>query len=119
MELSNIFPISNPCNQTDIFNLTPDNIKYSVFNILIIYFTGVCPQHDILFDSLSAREHLVIFATIKGIPNDQINAAVDRTLEDITLMEKASTRATDLSGGQKRKLSVGIAIIGDPKVLLT
>lgn len=34
-------------------------------------------------------------------------------------MEKASTRAADLSGGQKRKLSVGIAIIGDPKVLLT
>ncbi|EDV27708.1 uncharacterized protein TRIADDRAFT_53677 [Trichoplax adhaerens] len=79
--------------------------------------TGVCPQHDILFDSLSAREHLVVFATIKGIPNDQINAAVDKTLEDITLMDKASTRASDLSGGQKRKLSVGIAIIGDPKVI--
>ncbi|EDV20637.1 uncharacterized protein TRIADDRAFT_60879 [Trichoplax adhaerens] len=79
--------------------------------------TGVCPQQDILFDTLSVREHLVVFATIKGIPNDQIDEAVNKTLDDILLTEKASTRATDLSGGQKRKLCVGIALIGDPKVV--
>ncbi|RDD36392.1 ATP-binding cassette sub-family A member 5 [Trichoplax sp. H2] len=79
--------------------------------------TGVCPQQDILFDTLTVREHLKVFATIKGIPNDQIDAEVDKTLDDILLTEKASTRATNLSGGQKRKLCVGIAIIGDPKVV--
>ena len=77
---------------------------------------GVCPQYNPLYEKLSVREHLVVFATIKGIPNDQINTAVDKTLDDILLTEKASTRAADLSGGQKRKLCVGMALIGDPKV---
>lgn len=84
--------------------------------MLTIIILGVCPQQDILFDTLSVREHLVVFATIKGIPNDQIHTAVNKTLDDILLTEKASTRAADLSGGQKRKLCVGIALIGDPKV---
>lgn len=41
-----------------------------------------------------------------------------KTLKDIDLIEKADTFAKYLSGGQKRKLSVGIAIIGDPKIII-
>lgn len=41
---------------------------------------------------------------------------VTKTLKDIDLEDKADTFSKYLSGGQKRKLSVGIAIIGDPKV---
>lgn len=41
-----------------------------------------------------------------------------KTLKDIDLIEKADTFAKHLSGGQKRKLSVGIAIIGDPKIII-
>lgn len=41
---------------------------------------------------------------------------VTKTLRDIDLVDKADTFAKYLSGGQKRKLSVGIAVIGDPKV---
>lgn len=43
---------------------------------------------------------------------------VKKTLKDIDLVEKADTFAKYLSGGQKRKLSVGIAIIGDPKIII-
>jgi len=43
---------------------------------------------------------------------------VKKTLKDIDLVEKADTFARYLSGGQKRKLSVGIAIIGDPKIII-
>jgi ABC-type taurine transport system ATPase subunit len=39
-----------------------------------------------------------------------------KTLKDIDLLDTANNRVKHLSGGQKRKLSVGIAIIGDPKV---
>ncbi|XP_066148886.1 cholesterol transporter ABCA5-like [Euwallacea fornicatus] len=80
--------------------------------------TGVCPQHDILFDNLSPREHLEFFATVKGISSKNIDHEVTRTLQDIDLVDKANTRAIHLSGGQKRKLSVGIAIIGDPKIII-
>ncbi|KYQ59358.1 ATP-binding cassette sub-family A member 5 [Trachymyrmex zeteki] len=80
--------------------------------------TGVCPQHDILFDLLTPREHLEFFAAVRGIPRSMIRHEVKKTLKDIDLVEKADTFARYLSGGQKRKLSVGIAIIGDPKIVI-
>ncbi|CAK9823283.1 Cholesterol transporter ABCA5 [Anthophora retusa] len=80
--------------------------------------TGVCPQHDILFDLLTPREHLEFFAAVRGIPRSMIEHEVRKTLKDIDLTEKADTFAKYLSGGQKRKLSVGIAIIGDPKIII-
>ncbi|KAL1502488.1 hypothetical protein ABEB36_007623 [Hypothenemus hampei] len=80
--------------------------------------TGVCPQHDILFDNLSPKEHLEFFATVKGIPSSRIESEVRRTLQDIDLVDKANSPVIRLSGGQKRKLSVGIAVIGDPKIII-
>ncbi|XP_035731949.1 ABC transporter A family member 1-like isoform X2 [Vespa mandarinia] len=80
--------------------------------------TGVCPQHDILFDLLTPREHLEFFAAVRCIPKSMIEHEVKKTLKDIDLVEKADTFAKYLSGGQKRKLSVGIAIIGDPKIII-
>ncbi|KAK6641556.1 hypothetical protein RUM44_013268 [Polyplax serrata] len=79
---------------------------------------GVCPQHDILFDLLTPREHLQFFAVVRGIPKDTIDMEVMKTLKDIDLVDKADTFAKYLSGGQKRKLSVGIAVIGDPKIVI-
>ncbi|KAF4526763.1 hypothetical protein B566_EDAN015792 [Ephemera danica] len=80
--------------------------------------TGVCPQHDILFDLLTPREHLVFFAAVRGIPAAEVEFEVLKTLRDVDLLEKADTRAKNLSGGQKRKLSVGIAVIGDPRIII-
>uniref|UniRef100_A0AAX7TPG5 ABC transporter domain-containing protein n=1 Tax=Astatotilapia calliptera TaxID=8154 RepID=A0AAX7TPG5_ASTCA len=70
---------------------------------------GICPQFNIIFDVLTVEEHLRIFAAIKGIP---------RVLKDLDLEKIMTAQAKNLSGGQKRKLSVGIAILGDPKILL-
>ncbi|KAJ8921257.1 hypothetical protein NQ315_013729 [Exocentrus adspersus] len=80
--------------------------------------TGVCPQHDILFDNLTPREHLEFFAAVKGISPSLIEFEVMKTLRDIDLTDKANASAKHLSGGQKRKLSVGIAVIGDPKIII-
>ena len=71
--------------------------------------TGICPQHDVLFDELTPTEHLVFFARIRGMPEDKIAGEVKAILGDIDLAEKADELAGSLSGGQKRKLSVGIA----------
>lgn len=54
----------------------------------------------------------------QGIPPTLIEFEVMKTLRDIDLTDKANAYAKHLSGGQKRKLSVGIAVIGDPKVRL-
>ena len=69
------------------------------------------------FDELTPTEHLVFFARIRGMPEDKIAGEVKTILGDIDLAEKADELAGSLSGGQKRKLSVGIALIGDPKII--
>uniref|UniRef100_A0A4W3K4H1 ATP binding cassette subfamily A member 5 n=1 Tax=Callorhinchus milii TaxID=7868 RepID=A0A4W3K4H1_CALMI len=79
---------------------------------------GVCPQFDVLFYSLTVKEHLKILAMIKGIPSQEINNEVLGVLKELDLEAVMDVRAEKLSGGQKRKLSLGMAILGDPKVLL-
>ncbi|KAK7918726.1 hypothetical protein WMY93_010010 [Mugilogobius chulae] len=79
---------------------------------------GICPQFNIIFDVLTVEEHLRTFAAIKGIPRNQIDEEVSKVLKDLDLEKIQTAQAKNLSGGQKRKLSVGIAILGDPKILL-
>ncbi|XP_065201451.1 uncharacterized protein LOC135832246 isoform X2 [Planococcus citri] len=79
---------------------------------------GVCPQHDTLFDNLTPREHLKLFSAIRGIPVSEQEDEIVRTLRNVDLTDRADTYTKNLSGGQKRKLSVGIAIIGSPKIMI-
>ena len=55
--------------------------------------------------------------SVQGILPKEVAGEVEAILRDTDLGEKADSRASDLSGGQKRKLSVGIALIGDPKLI--
>ncbi|XP_041362792.1 cholesterol transporter ABCA5-like isoform X3 [Gigantopelta aegis] len=80
--------------------------------------TGVCPQHDILYDELSCREHLDIFAGIKGVGKEERDDVVEKIMKAVDIIDQADVFAKNLSGGQKRKLSVAIALIGDPKMLI-
>ena len=77
---------------------------------------GICPQHNILFNSLTVSEHLRFFMRIKGIKPDR--TAVERHAEEIGLTDFLNTRSVALSGGNKRKLSVSIALCADPRFLL-
>lgn len=78
---------------------------------------GVCPQHDILFPDLTVLEHLTMFASFKGVPKDELENEVNKMILSIGLTEKKNEYSKFLSGGQKRKLSVGIAFIGGSKIV--
>eukprot|EP01022_Parablepharisma_sp_SALTPOND_P014471 TRINITY_DN1967_c0_g1_i1.p1 TRINITY_DN1967_c0_g1~~TRINITY_DN1967_c0_g1_i1.p1 ORF type:complete len:1683 (-),score=190.16 TRINITY_DN1967_c0_g1_i1:3454-8502(-) len=79
---------------------------------------GVCPQHDVLFEMLTPREHLEIFAAFKGRNDtESINRDVEEILQDIELKDSADMIAANLSGGQRRKLSIGIAFIGNSDMI--
>ena len=78
---------------------------------------GVCAQDDLLWLELSARQHLRIYARMKAIPWDLIEGELDRVLDDISLAGDADNAAGTYSGGMKRRLSVGIASIGTPKII--
>lgn len=78
---------------------------------------GVCPQHDILFPQLTVEEHLMMFSAFKGTPRSQQKHEVERMIQAVGLTEKRKVYSRFLSGGQKRKLSVGIAFIGGSRVV--
>ncbi|MBN3275901.1 ABCA3 protein, partial [Polyodon spathula] len=79
---------------------------------------GLCPQHDVLFHSLTVQEHLQFFAQLKGYPRKKTPEEVERILQILNLEDKRQSRSKTLSGGMKRKLSIGIALIGDSKVVM-
>ncbi|CAG9466290.1 unnamed protein product [Pedinophyceae sp. YPF-701] len=80
---------------------------------------GVCPQHDIVWPSLTPREHLYFYGRLKGLRGHELTRAVEDGLTSVDLLQQglAEKRARQLSGGQRRRLSVAIALIGDPKVV--
>ena len=53
---------------------------------------------------------------LKGIPAEQVDTEVNQMLSDLGLEDKRRARVKTLSGGMKRKLSVGIALVGGSKV---
>ncbi|KAA8517124.1 hypothetical protein F0562_017417 [Nyssa sinensis] len=79
---------------------------------------GVCPQNDILFPELTVKEHLEIFANLKGVKEDSLASAVTEMIDEVGLADKVNTVVSALSGGMKRKLSLGIALIGNSKVIV-
>lgn len=79
---------------------------------------GVCPQHDLLWEDLSVREHAYFYSRIKGCPSrmkeDEVVASM---LQEVELESMADKTVKQLSGGQKRRLSIAIALAGAPKVV--
>ncbi|XP_067940214.1 cholesterol transporter ABCA5-like isoform X2 [Watersipora subatra] len=78
---------------------------------------GICPQKDVIVERLTVREHLELYAHLKGVPEKEVADKIRKTVADCDLVEQIDTRAEKLSGGQKRKLNVGMALIGNPKIL--
>ncbi|KAI9330006.1 hypothetical protein BDR26DRAFT_871960 [Obelidium mucronatum] len=79
---------------------------------------GVCPQQDTIFPTLTVRETLVLYARIKNVPANKVVDEVNEIMNSIGLAEKANALSGSLSGGQKRRLSVGIAFIGGSRIVI-
>lgn len=78
---------------------------------------GVCPQHDILFDRLTGAEHVRLFAALKGVAPSEREAEVSRRLEQVSLTDVGDRAAGLYSGGMRRRLSVALALVADPKIV--
>ncbi|KAK4241508.1 hypothetical protein C8A03DRAFT_30370 [Achaetomium macrosporum] len=76
---------------------------------------GVCPQFDAV-DAMTVAEHLRFYARVRGIPDVEHN--VSAVLRAVGLQAFRDRQAHALSGGNKRKLSLGIALMGNPTVVL-
>ncbi|XP_018647577.1 hypothetical protein Smp_056290 [Schistosoma mansoni] len=79
---------------------------------------GYCPQHNILFEYLTVIEHIKFYAKLKGFNKEQINNEVNYFSNLLNLTNKLNDQVKTLSGGQKRKLSIAIAFVGQASVIL-
>ncbi|KAI9209270.1 uncharacterized protein BJ171DRAFT_437248 [Polychytrium aggregatum] len=86
---------------------------------------GVCHQFDMLYPVMTPREHIELVLAIKGVVlapgqngNGTITEYIEALLKDVGLDGKFDQWCQELSGGQKRKLSVAMALAGNPKLVL-
>lgn len=81
---------------------------------------GVCPQYDVLFELLTTEEHISFFYELKGAnPDPKVKKAeIEQLMEDVGVIDKRNALAYTLSGGNKRRLSVAIALCGQSKFVL-
>jgi ABC-2 type transport system ATP-binding protein len=79
---------------------------------------GIVPQEAAPFGLLTVAEHLSIFARLHGLSSKAARARAEELLRDLGLIEHRSKLSSNLSFGLTRKLLVGIALVGDPQVLV-
>lgn len=95
---------------------------------------GVCPQFDVQWGQLTGYEHLQLFGALKGIAADKLDEEIKIRLEQVGLGAKepwlcgdeatrakltarVGSRVATFSGGEKRRLSVAMALMGEPKII--
>jgi ABC-type multidrug transport system ATPase subunit len=78
---------------------------------------GICMQQDVIWEDMSVRDHLLLFGRLRGLHGQKLRSNVDKMLQSLGFPEKANSMAGTLSGGQKRRLCVGISMVGDNPVV--
>uniref|UniRef100_A0A915HR45 ABC transporter domain-containing protein n=1 Tax=Romanomermis culicivorax TaxID=13658 RepID=A0A915HR45_ROMCU len=96
---------------------------------------GMCPQYNVLFDTLTVEEQLIFYGGLKGLTDQEIELEVEKMLVALNLISKRNVLAKFLSGkyrnrakqiytsfppsgGMKRKLSIAVAFLGDSKIVV-
>ena len=82
------------------------------------HFLGLAPQELAVYPELSARENLVFFGKLYGLRGLTLKRRSDEVLEQIGLTEQADRESGHFSGGMKRRLNFGIAVIHQPRLLI-
>ena len=78
---------------------------------------GYCPQFDALLEDLTGREILKIFSLLRGIPMKEMELIYTKLAAELNLLKHLDKQAKSYSGGNKRKLSTALALIGDPSLI--
>src|SRR5262249_9735435 len=79
---------------------------------------GYLAEESVLYDELTAREHLETVAALRGLPRDQARSRGARLLEFLELGPDQDRPCGAYSRGMRRKTAIACALVGDPEVLL-
>ncbi|RKP18982.1 hypothetical protein ROZALSC1DRAFT_29376, partial [Rozella allomycis CSF55] len=78
---------------------------------------GICAQYDILYDELTVRDHLEFYAEMKGLERRLVLESIQKSVHELRMNEIIDQKVKGLSGGQKRKVSIAIAFVGNPELV--
>lgn len=79
---------------------------------------GVVPQEIALYQELSAQENLLFFGRIQKLPKQVLHKRVEEILEIIGLQDRRKDLVKTFSGGMKRRLNIGVALLHNPKFII-
>lgn len=78
---------------------------------------GYCPQFDGLLENLTGRETLFMFCLLRGLHYNESKITAEKFAKDFDFYRHVDKKIYEYSGGNKRKLSTALALVGDPKVI--
>lgn len=78
---------------------------------------GIAMQQDVLWEDVNVEDHLLFFGRLRGLHGETLRHAVNAMLQDLGFPEKRHSLAGTLSGGQKRRLCVGLSMVGGSAVV--
>ena len=87
-------------------------------NLSLLGQIGFMPQNDALYDDLPGVDNLKFFAELYGVNKNDLPGRIDNVLEVVELTEDRSKYVRNYSGGMKKRLSLAVALIHEPDVLL-
>ncbi|GAB6092830.1 hypothetical protein JCM31185_18140 [Furfurilactobacillus curtus] len=87
-------------------------------NRLLLAKIGYMAQTDALYGALTARENLNFFGAMQGVNPDELKRQIPHAAEVVNLQRDLDKRVDDYSGGMKRRLSLAIALISSPELLI-
>lgn len=79
---------------------------------------GYMAQSDALYEMLTGYENLEFFGKMKGVPSDKLKKEIEYIAEIVDLTQHLKKLVSNYSGGMKRRLSLAIALIGSPELLV-
>ena len=95
-----------------------DHIDISTDRLAALRRFGYCPQFDALLEQLTGKETLRMYSRLRGVPEEKIEVLIVQILKLVGIEIHGEKQVRGYSGGTKRKLSVGIALVGFPPLLL-
>ena len=79
---------------------------------------GIVPQDIALYGALSAKDNLEFFGSLYGLSRKELKQRTQEVLEIIELKDKKDQAVCEFSGGMKRRVNIGIALMNNPKLLI-
>ncbi|AIQ20449.1 antibiotic ABC transporter ATP-binding protein [Paenibacillus sp. FSL H7-0357] len=79
---------------------------------------GIVPQDLALYQALSTKDNLEFFGSLYGLYGSRLKSRTEEVLDIIGLKERRNQAVSELSGGMKRRVNIGAALMNDPKLLV-